>query len=214
MTTVEKLTTQFAKLMPQHRAVVPPPPPLSPPTTDLDTLLKNDTGRKLFVQFLKEKRDSSDNLLTLYMICICLQNQGSGSSSSEAARIRDILEKTYNACFVKGELPYMNEKLKERLQDTLLKRVYNERVFTDVREYIKHILDDTLYPQFLNSTLYRVEFAKAVNGGKMSVAAHSSTSSLKAKASSGQRRENGSSSVDEKSRVKLEEASHEHQGIN
>lgn len=117
---------------------------------DLDALLQNDSGRKLFALFLKEFNNSSDNLLTLYLICSCFHNQ----RVDDRHRIKQILEKTYQACFVKNQLPYLNEELKQKLCDSLKKSTYNETIFRAVKNEIKKILEKEYYPLFLNSRIY------------------------------------------------------------
>ncbi|CAF0743708.1 unnamed protein product [Brachionus calyciflorus] len=117
---------------------------------DLDTLLQNDSGRKLFALFLKEFNNSSDNLLTLYLICSCFQNQ----RIDDRHRIKQILEKTYQACFVKNQLPYLNPELKQKLCDSLKKNTYNESIFNAVKKELKNILENEYFPLFLNSKIY------------------------------------------------------------
>lgn len=117
---------------------------------DLDTLLQNDSGRKLFALFLKEFNNSSDNLLTLYLICSCFHSQ----RVDDRHRIKQILEKTYQACFVKNQLPYLNEELKQKLCDSLKKSTYNESIFRAVKNEIKKILENEYFPLFLKSRIY------------------------------------------------------------
>ncbi|RNA20493.1 axin, partial [Brachionus plicatilis] len=125
---------------------------------DLDSLLQNDSGRKLFALFLKDFNNSSDNLLTLYLICSCFHNQ----RVDDRHRIKQILEKTYQACFVKNQLPYLNEELKQKLCDSLKKSTYNETIFKAVKNEIKKILENEYFPLFLKSKIYHDNLAGAI----------------------------------------------------
>lgn len=117
---------------------------------DLDAMLQTDNGRKLFGLYLKELNNSVDTLLTLYLICCCFQNQ----RIDDRTRIKQILEKTYQTCFVKNQLPYLSAELKQRLCDTLKRATYNESIFNAVKKEIKHILETNYYPAFLKSKIY------------------------------------------------------------
>lgn len=120
-------------------------------SSGLDTLLQNDTGRRLFAQFLKEFNNASDSLLTMYLICSCFQSQ----RVDDRNRIKQILEKTYKECFVKNQMPYLNPDLKQKLCESLKKCTYNESVFTAVRKEIRNLLQNEYLPLFLASKLYQ-----------------------------------------------------------
>ena len=118
---------------------------------DLDTLLQNDNGRKVFALFLKDLNNSSDNILTLYLICCCFQNN---QRIEDRQRIKQILEKTYNACFIKNQLPQLNAELKQKLCESLQKTTYNETIFNAVKKELKCMLESDYYPKFLNSKIF------------------------------------------------------------
>lgn len=118
---------------------------------DLDLLLQNDNGRKLFGQFLKEFKNSSDNLLTLYLICCCFQNH---KRLDDRHRIKQILEKTYHSCFIKNQLPHLSADLKNKLSESLKKATYNESIFNAVKLELKNILEHEYFPKFLKSKLF------------------------------------------------------------
>jgi hypothetical protein len=119
---------------------------------DLDTLLQNDHGRKLFAVFLKDLNNSSDNILTLYLICCCFQNN---QRLEDRQRIKQILEKTYNACFIKNQLPQLNCDLKQKLCESLQKTTYNETIFNAVKKELKCMLDSDYYPKFMASKIWQ-----------------------------------------------------------
>jgi hypothetical protein len=119
---------------------------------DLDTLLQSDATRKLFSAYLKEFNNSSDNLLTLYLICCCCQNQ---SRVEDRQRMKQILEMTYNTCFIKNQLPYLNSELKQKLSETLQKTTYNESVFSAVKKELKLILQEDYFPKFIKSKAFK-----------------------------------------------------------
>ena len=129
-------------------------------TVDLDTLLQNDHGRKLFAIFLKEMNNSSDNILTLYLICCCFQNN---QRIEDRQRLKQILEKTYNACFIKNQLPQLNCDLKQKLCESLQKTTYNEAIFNAVKKELKTILDSDYYPKFLSSKVYQENKSHVLN---------------------------------------------------
>jgi hypothetical protein len=145
---------------------------------DMDTLCHNDTGRRLFNQFLKEY-NNSDNLLTLYLICGCFHRN---QKIDNRQRIKQVLEKTYTACFVKNQMPYLSKDLKQKLCETLQKSTYNESVFMAVQKEIKHVLEQEYYPLFLKSKLYKENFLSAVAAAS-GPGSNQSTSSLKSKLS-------------------------------
>ena len=128
---------------------------------DLDTLLQNDHGRKLFALYLKDLNNSSDNILTLYLICCCFQNN---QRIEDRQRIKQILEKTYNACFIKNQLPQLNFDLKQKLCESLQKTTYNETIFNAVKKELKSILDSDYYPKFLASSIFRENQALITTG--------------------------------------------------
>lgn len=119
---------------------------------DLDTILQNDHGRKLFSMYLKEFNNSCDSLLTLYLICCCFQNH---QRIEDRQRIKQILEKTYNACFIKNELTYLSADLKQKLGESLQKKTYNESIFNAVKSELKDLLETEYFPQFLDSPIYK-----------------------------------------------------------
>jgi hypothetical protein len=123
---------------------------------DLDTLIQNDTGRKLFSLYLKELNNSCDNLLTLYLICCCFQNH---QRIEDRQRIKQILEKTYNACFIKNELTHLSSDLKQKLGDSLQRKTYNESIFNAVKSELKMLLDTQYFPQFLQSNFFNDNLA-------------------------------------------------------
>lgn len=118
---------------------------------DFDTVLQNDNTRKLFSLFLKGFNNSCDSLLTLYLICRCFQNP---QRIEDRQRIKQILEKTYNTCFIKNNLTDLNSDLKEKIGQSLKKKTYNESVFTAVKAELKLLLETHYFPQFLDSDLY------------------------------------------------------------
>lgn len=124
---------------------------------DLDTFLQNDSGRKIFTLFLKDFNNSSDTLLTLYLICSCFQNQ----RMEDRQKIKQILDKTYQTCFVKNQLPYLNAELKQKLCDSLRKSTYNESIFNSVKKELKQIFETEFFPKFLKSKIYLENVAQA-----------------------------------------------------
>lgn len=119
---------------------------------DLDTVIQNDQGRKLFSMYLKELNNSCDNLLTLYLICCCFQNH---QRIEDRQRIKQILEKTYNACFIKNELTHLSTDLKQKLGESLQRKTYNESIFNAVKSELKMLLETEYFPQFLHSTFFK-----------------------------------------------------------
>ena len=119
---------------------------------DLDTVIQNDNGRKLFTMYLKEFNNSCDNLLTLYLICCCFQNH---QRIEDRQRIKQILEKTYNACFIKNELTHLSSDLKQKLGDSLQRKTYNESIFNAVKSELKMLLETEYFPQFLESNFLK-----------------------------------------------------------
>lgn len=118
---------------------------------DFDTVLQNDNTRKLFSLFLKGFNNSCDSLLTLYLICRCFQNP---QRIEDRQRIKQILEKTYNTCFIKNNLTDLNSDLKEKIGQSLKRKTYNESVFTAVKSELKLLLETHYFPQFLESEFY------------------------------------------------------------
>lgn len=147
MTKFDNLTNSFSSKMSLNSKKQPETSHL-----DLDTVLQNDHGRKFFSMFLKEFNNSCDSLLTLYLICCCFQNH---QRIEDRQRIRQILEKTYNACFVKNELTYLSADLKQKLGESLQKKTYNESIFNAVKSELKDLLETEYFPQFLDSAIYR-----------------------------------------------------------
>lgn len=121
------------------------------PELDLDTVVQNDTGRKLFTQHLKEFNNSCDKLVTLYLICCCFQNQ---KRLDDRQRIKQILEKTYNVCCIRNELTHLSPDLKQKLGESLQRKTYNESIFNAVKSELKTLLETNYFPQFLESHYY------------------------------------------------------------
>lgn len=119
---------------------------------DFDTVIQNDSGRKLFSMYLKEFNNSCDSLLTLYLICRCFQNH---QRIEDRQRFKQILEKTYNACFIKNELTHLSSDLKQKIGESLQRKTYNESVFNAVRSELKLLLETHYFPQFLESNFYK-----------------------------------------------------------
>lgn len=119
---------------------------------DFETVLQNDNTRKLFSMYLKQFNNSCDNLLTLYLICRCFQNP---QRIEDRQRIKQILEKTYNTCFIKNELTALNGDLKQKIGESLKKKTYNESIFTAVKSELKLLLETHYFPQFLESDFYK-----------------------------------------------------------
>jgi hypothetical protein len=164
---VDKLSTQLTKKMNINQHLQPQP--------DLDNLLTNDSVRKMFKNYLREFKNSSDNLLTLYLICSCFQTQ----KLENRQRIKYILEKTYNSCFVQNQLPYLSTDLKQKLRDTLQKNTYNESIFNAVKKELKPLLETEYFPSFLKSKLYMEYLQQQQNQHSMLQSQQQSTSSLK-----------------------------------
>jgi hypothetical protein len=116
---------------------------------DFESIIRIDNGRKLFSQFLKEY-NNSDNLLTLYLICCCFHKR-----IDDRQKIKQILDLTYNACFVKNQLSHLSFDLRQKLGESLQKQTYNEPVFNAVKSELKSLLEKDYFPQFIKSTLFQ-----------------------------------------------------------
>ena len=186
MTKLENLTNSFTKLnisytthtrhLQQHQPK--PQQPSKSVDLDFDTVLQNDNTRKLFSQFLKGFNNSCDSLLTLYLICRCFQNP---QRIEDRQRIKQILEKTYNTCFVKNNLTDLNSDLKEKIGQSLKRKTYNESVFNAVKAELKLLLETHYFPQFLASDFYHDNvqlFANMTNKSESKLSDKHSTSVL------------------------------------
>ena len=118
---------------------------------DLDILLGNELGRKLFQLFLKELNNSVDTLLTIYLICSSFQTR----RREDREQNKRILEKTYTNCFVNNRVPFLNHELKQKLADTLQKATYNEAIFIAAKTEIKEILEFEYLPKFMQTKHYQ-----------------------------------------------------------
>lgn len=125
---------------------------------DFDTLLSKENGRKLFSKFLKEFNKSLDNLLTVYLIMSCFQNKNYIEQDSE--RIKQILERTYNACFVKNELTHLSLELKAKLGESLQNKIYDESIFNAVKKELRNLLENEYFPMFLESRIFKENLSK------------------------------------------------------
>lgn len=125
---------------------------------DFDTLLSKENGRKLFSKFLKEFNKSLDNLLTVYLIMSCFQNKNYIEQDSE--RIKQILERTYNACFVKNELTHLSLELKAKLGESLQKKIYDESIFNAVKKELRNLLEIEYFPKFLDSRVFKENLSR------------------------------------------------------
>lgn len=125
---------------------------------DFDTLVTKETSRKLFSKFLKEFNKSLDNLLTVYLIMSCFQNKNYIEQDSE--RIKQILERTYNACFVKNELTHLSRELKAKLGESLQNKIYDESIFNAVKKELRNLLENEYFPMFLQSKLFKENLSK------------------------------------------------------
>jgi hypothetical protein len=125
---------------------------------DFDTLLSKENGRKLFSKFLKEFNKSLDNLLTVYLIMSCFQNKNYIEQDSE--RIKQILERTYNACFVKNELTHLSLELKAKLGESLQNKIYDESIFNAVKKELRNLLENEYFPMFLESRIFKDNLSK------------------------------------------------------
>jgi hypothetical protein len=154
MTKTEKLSSSFSKLSvssDKTNSRQQPDEECSPGELSLDTVVQNDTGRKLFTMYLKEFNNSCDKLVTLYLICCCMQNQ---KRIDDRQRIKQILEKTYNVCCIRNELTHLTPDLKQKLGDSLQRKTYNESIFNAVKSELKTLLESTYFPKFLASAYF------------------------------------------------------------
>lgn len=155
MTKLDNLTNSFASKLNisnnQQNGIKSPPHSTEP---DFDTVLHNDNTRKMFSMYLKGFNNSCENLLTLYLICRCFQNP---HRIEDRQRIKQILEKTYNTCFIKNDLTDfgLNSDLKQKIGESLKRKTYNESVFTAVKSELKQLLETHYFPQFLESEFYQ-----------------------------------------------------------
>ena len=155
---------------------------------DLDTLLASDTSRKLFAAHLKQFNDSSDNLLTLYLICRCLHApQRRANANTGGDRTRHILEKTYSSCFARNQPPppHMNADVRQRLAEAMQRGTYNEVVFTAAMLELKRLLQHRFLPDFVRSQAFIATNATTTTSAKQhSVGSNSATSSTSSMLSS------------------------------
>lgn len=126
-------------------------------STNLDYLLFDELGRKLFLEYLKETQN--DYLLMLYMIFQCL------SQCDKDEQIKKMLKSTYNLYFklnqntetsLKQKLIKLihNEQLINDLYKALESKQYDEKLFQSIIHELKECLEKTFYIKFLKSQFY------------------------------------------------------------
>ncbi len=117
---------------------------------DFDLLFQNDETRKILDQYLKNLNDSSDVLLKVYTILIC-----SIQIRNDRQRTKQILEKTYNLVNKNQLSFFLNADLCQKFSETLQKTTYNESVFNSVKKEIKQILENSYFPKFMQSKMFK-----------------------------------------------------------
>ena len=121
---------------------------------NLDYLLADELGRKLFSEYLKETQNES--LLMLYMIFQCLPQ------CDKEEQIKTMLKCTYNAYFknskssTKKKLIKLlsNEVLIESLCRSLEQKSYDEVLIRNVTQELKVCLEKSFYFKFIKSNFY------------------------------------------------------------
>ena len=121
---------------------------------NLDYLLADELGRKLFSEYLKETQNES--LLMLYMIFQCLPQ------CDKEEQIKTMLKCTYNAYFknsksaTKKKLIKLlaNETLIESLCKSLEQKSYDEVLIRNMTQELKVCLEKSFYFKFIKSIFY------------------------------------------------------------
>ena len=121
---------------------------------NLDNLVADELGRRLFIEYLKETENES--LFNIYIIFLCLPQ------SEKEDQIKQMLKCTYNSYFKNGKSPIKkklikflsNESLIENLCKSLEQKSYDELLIKNVTQELKKSLEKTFYSKFIRSTFF------------------------------------------------------------
>jgi hypothetical protein len=121
---------------------------------NLDYLVADELGRRLFIEYLKETENES--LFNIYIIFLCLPQ------SEKEDQIKQMLKCTYNSYFKNGKSPIKkklikflsNESLIESLCKSLEQKSYDELLIKNVTQELKKSLEKSFYSKFIRSTFY------------------------------------------------------------
>ena len=144
-----------------------------------DYVLGTERWRKVFTQFLQELKDplADASILKLYLTVWSTIGNPSGCSTH-------IMKSLYNTYYTKNNIGYLSEELRAKFGETLERRVYNESIFTAVKQELRPLLENELFPKFVKSDLFKAKYREELQKCEQPVQDGDTTSTTLASASS------------------------------
>ena len=131
---------------------------------NLNFLLEDGDGVKLFKSFLAQEQSSSP--LDFWFAC-------RGLKMAESAKVQHLIKVIYRK-YVK-ELPNLNQEIKKHITEKLSRKEgVDQSIFDEAQIEVERTLRTELYPQFLKSDIY-VQYVQ--NGGESPKTSRSSSGS-------------------------------------
>jgi hypothetical protein len=134
-------------------------------SNNLDELIKDELGRKLFQEYIRATQSTNgkaqelNDILMLYMILQCLPQ------CNKEEQLNTMLKCTYNAYFKNktklSSLSAKSEIIRSKLPRLLEQLKYDFDLYENAKNELKEHLESTVYESFLSSPLYKTSIVLA-----------------------------------------------------